>query len=102
MQDTMVHPTAENTNTTNVNAKPRLKKITIAKAKVNVTKFPAFSEYADFVKNEYKVNELKELCKHYGIKCSGTKAELKKPAASVHRGLCAVPAREQRASEPGA
>jgi hypothetical protein len=40
-------------------------------------KMPVFSEYNAFMKSEYKVNELKDMCKHYGIKCSGTKQELK-------------------------
>jgi len=79
----MFHPesndNANDANANDANVKPRLKK-PVAKAKVkttSVTIFPAFSEYADFAKNEYKVNDLKEMCKHYGIKCSGTKAELK-------------------------
>lgn len=38
---------------------------------------PKFSEYDSFIQNEHKVAELKEICKHYGIKCSGTKQELK-------------------------
>jgi hypothetical protein len=40
-------------------------------------RIPAFAEHAEFIKQEYKVSELKEMCKHYGIKCSGTKQELK-------------------------
>ena len=40
-------------------------------------RIPAFSEHAEFIKQEHKVSELKEMCKHYGIKCSGTKQELK-------------------------
>jgi hypothetical protein len=78
MQDTMVHQDQNTTATaTATTAKAKVKVKVKASVKASVTKFPAFSEYADFVKNEYKVNELKELCKHYGIKCSGTKAELK-------------------------
>jgi hypothetical protein len=38
---------------------------------------PKFSEHDSFMQNEHKVAELKEICKHYGIKCSGTKQELK-------------------------
>ena len=38
---------------------------------------PKFSEHESFMQNEHKVAELKEICKHYGIKCSGTKQELK-------------------------
>lgn len=61
------------------------KKVTTVKKKVckkNATepvpvKIPEFSEYDAFIKSEYKVSELKEMCKHYGIKCSGTKQELK-------------------------
>jgi hypothetical protein len=40
-------------------------------------RIPAFAEHAEFIKQEHKVSELKEMCKHYGIKCSGTKQELK-------------------------
>jgi len=38
---------------------------------------PKFSEYDSFMQHEHKVAELKEICKHHGIKCSGTKQELK-------------------------
>ena len=40
-------------------------------------RLPEFADYADFVKHEYKVSELKEMCKHHGIKCGGTKQDLK-------------------------
>jgi hypothetical protein len=40
-------------------------------------RMPAFADYDAFIQREYKVSELKEVCKHYGIKCSGTKQELK-------------------------
>lgn len=50
------------------------KKTVVVKKKVRI---PEISEYEDFNKSEYKLNELKEICKHYGIKCSGTKPELK-------------------------
>jgi hypothetical protein len=43
----------------------------------NPDRIPTFSEYAAFEKTEYKVTVLKDICKHHGIKCSGTKAELK-------------------------
>jgi hypothetical protein len=55
---------------------PRTKKNTIMK-KCVIVRMPDCSEYADFAKSEHKVNELKEICKHHGIKCSGTKLELK-------------------------
>jgi hypothetical protein len=38
---------------------------------------PKFAEHGEFMQIEHKVSELKEICKHYGIKCSGTKQELK-------------------------
>lgn len=38
---------------------------------------PKFAEYDSFMRHEHKVAELKEICKHHGIKCSGTKQELK-------------------------
>ena len=40
-------------------------------------RIPAFADHAEFANNECKVTVLKEICKHYGIKCSGTKQELK-------------------------
>ena len=40
-------------------------------------RMPDVSEYAEFTKTEYKVCDLKAMCKHYGIKCSGTKPELR-------------------------
>lgn len=38
---------------------------------------PKFAEHGEFMQIEHKVSELKEICKHHGIKCSGTKQELK-------------------------
>ena len=38
---------------------------------------PKFAEHGDFMQIEYKVSELKEICKHHGIKCSGAKQDLK-------------------------
>lgn len=40
-------------------------------------RIPAFADYDAFIQREYKVSELKDVCKHYGIKCSGTKQDLK-------------------------
>jgi len=54
---------------------PKKKKIVVKKR--DIVRIPECVEYAEFVKSEYKVNELKEICKHYSIKCSGTKPELK-------------------------
>jgi hypothetical protein len=56
-------------------APPKKKKIVVKKREI--ARIPECTEYAEFVKSEYKVNELKDVCKHYGIKCSGTKPELK-------------------------
>jgi len=50
------------------------KKTVVVKKNVRI---PEISEYVDFIKSEHKLNELKEICKYYGIKCSGTKPELK-------------------------
>ena len=38
---------------------------------------PKFAEHGEFMQIEHKVSELKEICKHHGIKCSGTKQDLK-------------------------
>jgi len=54
------------------NAKKR-----ICKKKEPDTWIPAFADHAEFMKHEHKVSELKDMCKHYGIKCGGTKQELK-------------------------
>lgn len=62
------------------NLKPKKKMIVVKKRDVKVSKpmrIPECADHADFIKSEYKVNELKDMCKHYGIKCSGTKQELK-------------------------
>ena len=40
-------------------------------------RMPAFADYDAFIQREYKVSELKDVCKHYGIKCSGTKQDLR-------------------------
>jgi hypothetical protein len=65
-------PAADNSN------KPK-KKISkrVCKKSASAGMMPAFSEYDAFMKSEHKVSELKDMCKHYGIKCSGTKQELK-------------------------
>jgi hypothetical protein len=47
-------------------------------------RIPEFSDHAIFAKTDYKVAALKEICKHHGIKSSGTKPELK---ARVHAHL---------------
>lgn len=60
--------------------KPKKKVAPVKKRVIKVVtpgRIPEFSEYDAFMKSEYKVNELKNMCKHYGIKCSGTKPELK-------------------------
>lgn len=60
--------------------KPKKKVASVKKRVIKVVKplcIPEFSEYDAFMKSEYKVTELKNMCKHYGIKCSGTKQELK-------------------------
>ena len=49
----------------------------VCKKIVSALIVPAFSEHVAFMKSEHKVSEMKDMCKHYGIKCSGTKQELK-------------------------
>ena len=40
-------------------------------------RIPTFSDYDAFMQHEYKVSDLKDICKHHSIKCGGTKQELK-------------------------
>jgi len=40
-------------------------------------RIPEFADHAEFMTHDYKVSELKDMCKHHGIKCGGTKQELK-------------------------
>ena len=41
-------------------------------------RIPSFAEHDVFMQSDHhKVQELKDMCKHYGIKCGGTKQELK-------------------------
>jgi hypothetical protein len=47
------------------------------KKKAAPLRIPAFADHGEFMQTEYKVSELKDICKHYGIKCGGTKQELK-------------------------
>ena len=65
---------SQSEQTDQVDAVVRKKKTIFVKQNVCI---PEISEHADFIKSEHKLNELKEICKHYGIKCSGTKPELK-------------------------
>jgi hypothetical protein len=55
----------------------KTKRRTVVVKKQDIGRIPACAEYAEFVKSEFKVNALKAICKHYGIKCGGTKPELK-------------------------
>jgi len=55
----------------------KTKKKTVVVKKTDIARIPACAEHAEFINTEYKVNELKDICKHYGIKCGGTKPELK-------------------------
>jgi len=59
---------------TNSKAKKRICK---KKEPADPVQIPAFADYDDFMQHDYKVQELKDICKHYGIKCGGTKQELK-------------------------
>jgi hypothetical protein len=58
-------------------AKKRACKKVKVMAKEKSLRIPKFAEHGEFMQIEHKVSELKEICKHYGIKCSGTKQELK-------------------------
>ena len=40
-------------------------------------RIPSFADHDVFMQHDYKVHELKDICKHHGLKCSGTKQELK-------------------------
>ena len=65
-----------NVNTEVVAKKRACKKVKVI-ANEKPLRIPKFAEYGEFMQIEHKVSELKEICKHYGIKCSGTKQELK-------------------------
>jgi hypothetical protein len=58
-------------------AKKRICKKVKVMEKEKSLHIPKFAEHGDFMQTEYKVSELKEICKHHGIKCSGTKQDLK-------------------------
>ena len=49
----------------------------VCKKKESDMRIPAFADHAEFIRHEHKVQELKDICKHHGIKCGGTKRELK-------------------------
>ena len=76
------HPSTDNDDTGVAVPKLR-KKVAVIKTRVLKQKaalplrIPAFADHADFMNHEYKVSELKDMCKHYGIKSGGTKQELK-------------------------
>lgn len=61
----------------NVVAKKRACKKVKVMEKEKSLRIPKFAEHGEFMQIEHKVSELKEICKHHGIKCSGTKQELK-------------------------
>jgi hypothetical protein len=61
----------------NVVTKTRTCKKVKVMAKEKSLHIPKFAEHGDFMQIEHKVSELKEICKHYGIKSSGTKQDLK-------------------------
>jgi hypothetical protein len=77
-----IPPNADNDDTGVAVLKSR-KKVAVIKTRVLKKKdalplrVPAFADHADFMKHEYKVSELKDICKHHGIKIGGTKQELK-------------------------
>jgi hypothetical protein len=64
------------TNNDGPHTPPRTKKKPVV-VKKTMVRIPDVSEYDEFIKTEYKVSDLKAMCKHYGIKCGGTKPELK-------------------------
>ena len=61
----------------NVKAKKRICKKKEPETEPKPMRIPAFADYAAFMQHEYKVSELKDVCKHHGIKCGGTKQEIK-------------------------
>jgi len=67
------------TNEPNIREKKKrvCKKVSKPKEDEKSLKIPNFEDHDFFIQNEYKVSELKEICKHHGIKCSGAKQELK-------------------------
>ena len=46
------------------------------KEKLNNFEIPLYKDYINFQKKNYKVAILKEICKHYKLRCSGNKPEL--------------------------
>ena len=59
--------------------KPVKKRVQVKKrvCKEEPPRIPAFADHDEFMQSDHKVSALKDVCKHYGIKCSGTKQELK-------------------------
>jgi hypothetical protein len=53
------------------------KRICKKKEQGEPVRIPAFADHDVFMQHDYKVQELKDMCKHHGLKCGGTKQELK-------------------------
>ena len=75
-------PPTEFINTIMFDDIPMKKKKTVVKNRVlkkasTELRIPSLADHAEFMNHEYKVTELKDMCKHHGVKCSGTKQELK-------------------------
>jgi hypothetical protein len=79
----VIAPPAEFINTFIFADVPINKKTAVVKNRVlkkkdlTEVRMPAFADHATFMTHEHKVSELKDICKHHGIKCGGTKQELK-------------------------
>jgi hypothetical protein len=61
----------------NVNTKAKKRICKKKETEAEPMRIPAYADHDVFLQHEYKVQELKEICKHHGIKCGGTKQELK-------------------------
>jgi len=61
----------------NVNTKAKKRICKKKETDAEPMRIPACADHDVFMQHEYKVQELKEICKHHGIKCGGTKQELK-------------------------
>lgn len=61
----------------NVNTKSKKRICKKKETDAEPMRIPACADHDVFMQHEYKVQELKEICKHHGIKCGGTKQELK-------------------------
>ena len=66
-------------NIIKMNANASAKKRIFKKKELTLkpTRIPEYADHDVFAQCDHKVQELKDICKHHGIKCGGTKQELK-------------------------